>query len=45
MNSKIRRRKLRNLIRQRLTAYDKAPIHPSLKDYGQKDNTSNTIYM
>ena len=38
MSSEKRSRKLKNLIRQRLAAYDKAPIHPSLKDYGQKDN-------
>ena len=38
MNSEKRSRKLKNLIRQRLAAYDKAPIHPSLKDYGGKDN-------
>ena len=36
MSSEKRSRKLKNLIRQRLAAYDKAPIHPSLKDYGQK---------
>lgn len=38
MKSHKHSRKLRSLIRQRLTTYDKAPIHPSLKSYGQQEN-------
>ncbi|MBO1582577.1 YqcI/YcgG family protein [Bacillus sp. XF8] len=38
MESHKRSQKLKNLIRQRLTTYDTAPVHPSLKSYGQKEN-------
>ncbi|KGX86831.1 YqcI/YcgG family protein [Pontibacillus litoralis] len=31
-------RKIKHVIRKRLNAYDKIPIHPSLKWYGQEDN-------
>ncbi|KGP73345.1 YqcI/YcgG family protein [Pontibacillus yanchengensis] len=31
-------RKIKQVIRDRLTNYDKIPVHPSLKWYGQEDN-------
>lgn len=31
-------RKLKSIIRKRLSSYDEAPIHPSLGWYGQQDN-------
>lgn len=38
MKSKKRSQKLKELIRKRLVTYDTAPIHPSLKWYGQEEN-------
>jgi FPC/CPF motif-containing protein YcgG len=38
MQSQKMSRKLKSLIRKRLTAYDDAPIHPALKWYGQEGN-------